>query len=219
MCCIISGEPIEDARGKIKTYQGEKFQTDMMHAPCADGFKSCGWFCGQFIPATCGCTQYLLRRKVLHGDMTKYSCFQGYFNICCCFKAGACGEQSCPDFCLCLESCCCNFVAISASRMYVQEKYNLGSDPCDYRLIRINNCLQIIACICDILAIFIAQLREVAHIIDWIANIFYHCVSGCMTAQVAHEQNYQDANGGGAGGAVHGTPIHNNQQGEAYSKY
>jgi hypothetical protein len=31
-------------------------------------------------------------------------------------------------------------------------------------------------------------------IIDHIADLMYHCVSGCMTAQVAHEVNYQNAN-------------------------
>lgn len=82
--------------------------------------------------------------------------------MCCCIKAGSCGEQSCPDLCLFLESCVCNCFAVSASRMYVMEKYDLGSDPCDYRLIRINNCLQILACVCNILAIFIAELRDLA---------------------------------------------------------
>jgi hypothetical protein len=86
---------------------------------------------------------------------------EGYLNFCC-FKAGSCGEESCPELCLCCESCICNGLAVSASRMYVMEKYDLQMDPCDYRLIRINNCLQILACICDILAIFIEQIRELA---------------------------------------------------------
>jgi hypothetical protein len=29
--------------------------------------------------------------------------------------------------------------------------------------------------------------------LNLIADCFYHMVSGCMTAQVAHEQNYQDS--------------------------
>jgi hypothetical protein len=56
----------------------------------------------------------------------------------------------------------CNCFAISASRMYIMEKYDLSSDPCDYRLIRINNCLQVFSCVCSVLAIFIDELREVA---------------------------------------------------------
>eukprot|EP01039_Chlorochromonas_danica_P003890 gene3890-4250_t len=195
MCCIISGDPIEDERGRIKTFSGpQTFQTSAMNAPCAGGCTTILWFCGQFIPFTCGITQYCLRRKVLNGDMSKYSCFQGQLNPCCC-QAGSCGENNCPDLCLCLEAHCCNSCAISASRMYVMEKYDLSSDPCDYRLIRINNCLQILSCICNIIAIFVQDIRECARIIDRIADIFYHCVSGCFTAQVAYEVDYQNSIG------------------------
>lgn len=77
MCCIISGEPTEDPTGRLKTFQSnKKFQKSMMDAPCADGYKSIGWFCGQFFPCTCGITQYLLRKKILHNEMDKYSCFR-----------------------------------------------------------------------------------------------------------------------------------------------
>ena len=156
----------------------------MMDAPCVACPDSCFWFCGQFIPATMGCNQYLLRKKVLGGDMSKYQCFQGYYTICCCFKGGSCNEESCPDLCAFLEGCCCNCVAISASRRYTMEKYNLNSDACDYRLIRINNCLQMIACVCHVLAFIDASFDTLAQIIDLIANCFYHTVSGCMSAQV-----------------------------------
>lgn len=201
MCCCLSGEPVEDTTGRYKTHQGSNtFQTGMCGAPCASCPKSCCWFLGQFIPCTAGCTQCCLRKKVLHNDMTKYSCFQGYGGFCC-IQAGTCGEQNCPDFCLCLESFCCNCIAVSASRMYVMEKYDLSSEPCDYRLIRFNNCLQLLACICSILAIFFDGLRELARIINCIADLVYACISGCMTAQVAHEQNYQDSLGNAEGGA------------------
>jgi hypothetical protein len=115
--------------------------------------------------------------------MTQYQCCQGYINICC-FKAGMCGEENCPDLCLCVESCLCNCFAVSASRMYVMDKYQLSTDPCDYRLIRINNCLQMLACICHILAQINDIFEAASAIIDRIADLMYHCVSGCMTAQV-----------------------------------
>jgi hypothetical protein len=117
--------------------------------------------------------------------MTQYQCCQGYVNICG-FKAGMCGEESCPDLCLCVESCLCNGCAVSASRMYVMDRYQLSSDPCDYRLIRINNCLQCLSCICDVLATINDAFAVLANIVDRIADIFYHCVSGCMTAQVSY---------------------------------
>lgn len=173
-------------------------------APCADGCNSFGWFCGQFIPMTSGCTQvntpnnfandrrkfyfhsvqYFLRRKVLRYDMTKYICCQGYFNRCCC-TAGEMGEKSCPDLCLCIEAHCCNCLAVSYSRLYVMDKYALSTDPCDYRVIRINNCIQILACVCDILAMFFDALRPLSACIDHLADCVYHSVSGCMTSQVS----------------------------------
>lgn len=89
---------------------------------------------------------------------------EGYFNVCCCIKAGTFGEENCPDFCLFMEGCVCNCVAVSASRQFVMEKYDLSSDECDYRLIRINNFLQMLACVCSILAIFISELREASRL-------------------------------------------------------
>lgn len=89
------------------------------------------------------------------------TCSEGYLN-CLCFRAGSCGEHQCPDFCLCAEACCCNALAMSATRMYVMEKYDLGSDPCDFRLIRINNCIQLFACFCDIASAFNEDLRDCA---------------------------------------------------------
>ena len=55
-----------------------------------------------------GCTQYCLRRKILNGDMSKYSCFQGYYTFCCCIKGGACCEDNCPNLCAFLEGCLCS---------------------------------------------------------------------------------------------------------------
>lgn len=155
--------------------------------------------------------QYFLRRKILNYDMSKYACFQGKFTFCCgAIQADSCGESNCPDFCAFVEGCCCNCFAVSASRIYVMEKYDLQSDPCDYRLIRINNCLQILSCLCDILAIIDGSFRQIARycfptpydflslsdnhltnsfffrIVDHIADLFYHAISGCMTAQVLH---------------------------------
>ncbi len=42
MCCCIPDTPIEDSSGRIKVYEGEKFQTDMMNAPFT-GMIYFGW--------------------------------------------------------------------------------------------------------------------------------------------------------------------------------
>ena len=168
----------------------------MCKACCVDGHKSCLWCCFQFIPCTSPCTQYCLRSKVLDGDMKKYSCFQGQFSFCCgTIAAGKCSESSCPELCLCCESTCCNGAAVSASRMTVMDQYDLRSDPCDNRLLRFSNCLQWLSCICWVLAFIDGTFEECARIIDLIADIVYHTISGCMTAQVAYEIDYQKAQG------------------------
>ena len=71
------------------------------------------------------------------------------------------------------------------------EEYNLESDACDYRLIRITNCIQILACFCTILSLIDDSCTAFAEIINRIADLVYHTVSGCMTAQVAYEVDYQ----------------------------
>ncbi len=78
---------------------------------------------------------------------------------CCCCKKMSCGEQACPTLCLCVEAHCCNFAAVSASRLFVMEKYNLSSDPCDYMLIQLNNILQCLACLCTTCALFIPFMK------------------------------------------------------------
>ncbi len=197
MCCIFSSEPLSaeehsnSGRYQVR-YRGAKMQTPMINAPCAECPWSCCWFTGQFIPITCGITQYCLRRKALGYDMNKYRCFQGQF-ACCCVKSGACGEESCPTLCLCCEAHCCNGMAVSATRMLVMDRHDLMSDPCDNQLIRCNNCIQMIACVCDTLALIDNSFDDLRRIIDLIAEITYHTISGCMTAQVAHEINYQEA--------------------------
>lgn len=157
-----------------------------MDSPCANGLVTFTWFMGQCLPCTCCFTQILLRQKVLEGDMHKYQCCQGYVNNCC-FKAGSLGEESCPFLCLVLEAFFCSNLAVSASRMYVMDRYQLSSDPCDYRLIRLSNCLQMLSCFCDLLACACdnGNIRQLAILIDHLADLMYHCVSSCMTAQVS----------------------------------
>lgn len=81
---------------------------------------------------------------------------------------------------------------MSASRIYVMEKYNLESDECEYRFIRFNNSLQYLTCLCDVASDVDSNFRDPSTIIDYIADLVYHILSGCMTAQTANEINYQD---------------------------
>ena len=186
----------------------------MGSACCADCPTTCVWCCCQSSFVFSGCTQILVRSRVLDGDMSKYRCFQSQFS-CCCIKAGSCKEESCPELCLCCEAFICPGLALSASRMTLMDQYDLVSDPCDNRMIRFSNCCMYLSCICNVLAIFIDGFDQAARIIDLIADVVYAIVSGCMTAQVIHELNYQTKNnpggGTGLGQPVTAKPYHPNQ--------
>jgi len=116
-----------------------------------------------------------------------YLCCQGYFDCCGfrrCLSAGRDENQSmdrdCPEFCLCLEVFCCASCAVSATRFYVLDKYNIIPDPVDNKIIRFNNCLQCLSCIISIAAIFVDGLDNAEDIIQLIAKFVFHVTAGCM---------------------------------------
>lgn len=228
MCICFSSAPLGEEEQVNQRYtpfrmSGNPMYTPMHKAPCSDCPTSCFWFLGQFLPVTSGCTQYFLRRKTINYDMTKYKCFQGQFTVCCCIKGGSCYEESCPTCCLCLEAHCCNGPAVSASRALVMDQYNLIADPCDNQLARFSNCMQYLTCICYTLAMFDDSFRDLAQIIDFIAEIVYHTVSGCMTSQVAAEINYQITQGNTPGAGIvtgtHGIDTNNGGQPQYVDQY
>lgn len=69
------------------------------------------------------------------------------------------------------------------------QQYNLGLDSDDVKLIRCNNCLQVLACVASCVNICIDFDGDdaVVGLINLIADITFCCVSGCMTARVYHE--------------------------------
>ena len=67
------------------------------------------------------------------------------------------------------------------------DMYTIQPDPCDNRLIRFNNCLQLLACICHILAYCNDSFRELACIIDCIADVVFLMTAGCMMGQLHRE--------------------------------
>lgn len=107
------------------------------------------------------------------------------------FRAGTCGEQSCPTLCLALESFCCLGISMSSSRIYVMDMFDLRPDPCDNRIVRFTNCLMCFACILDVIAIFVPCCRDTAHHIQTLANMVFYTTIGCMAAQVSHEVDYR----------------------------
>lgn len=111
-----------------------------------------------------------------------------------CYKAGTFGDQGNPC-CLACEGLCCSSCAVSSTRFYVMDKFDLASDPCDRRIIRFNNFMQLLACVCEILAIFDPSFRDCAQIIRFIADIVYLITASCMNAQVHFELTEREKSG------------------------
>ncbi|CAN0095790.1 unnamed protein product [Ectocarpus sp. 6 AP-2014] len=177
-CCLICVKDDPVPGSKLDAYYGNpnKFQIRMMEAPCKN-FLWCAY------GSLClGCAQFAVRQRALGGRLDDYVCCQGYFPTHCC-EPGDCGERRCPCFCLCIESFLCPSCAVSSSRMYLMDKFEVQPDPWDNRIIRFNNFLQLLSCICHCAAIFVQDFRELARLTDVLANLVYLSAVGCMTVR------------------------------------
>lgn len=142
--CMCSG-PV-DGFGYI---DGKPFETNMCNAPCKN--PSC--WCLTLLSMYCGCESCvvcMMRRRVLQGDMTKYTCYQGYAG----YKKNPKAEPtqsgcvaSCPNLCNCLEALCCPCASIAGSKMYLVDERQLQLDPCDNCLIKCTDACACCACV------------------------------------------------------------------------
>jgi len=80
-------------------------------------------------------------------------------------------------------------MAVSASQGVIMERYGLGLDEDDVKLIRCNNCLQIFAACATCLNMCIDCEGDdaIVGVINLVADVVFCCMSGCMTARVYHE--------------------------------
>eukprot|EP00658_Telonema_sp_P-2_P077439 TRINITY_DN7004_c0_g1_i12.p1 TRINITY_DN7004_c0_g1~~TRINITY_DN7004_c0_g1_i12.p1 ORF type:complete len:268 (+),score=81.27 TRINITY_DN7004_c0_g1_i12:76-879(+) len=171
--------------------QPNKFQTSMCKAGCADPC-CCALTC---VSCTYG-TSWCLRRKVLDGDWSKYQCCQGFCDVPCCDDFGekcasCCGSGDGRCCCMCLECICCPGLAISSSRLQLMVEYALVPEESDNQIIRFNNCMQCLACFCQVLAWVVPECRQCATIVRILADIVFLCTASCMAAQINKEKNFQ----------------------------
>jgi len=153
--------------------------------------------------AGCGFTACWARSKVLdtyYKGTEDFVCCQGYIPGCCCIQPAECCKGSIVGlFC---EGCCFPMTSLSVARLHMMDTKRIRPDPCDWQIIAFANCLQLIACIFHIAAIFAEELREAAAILDLIADLVMLSVAGCMGAQVYHETKLDKANAGAGGVTV-----------------
>ena len=176
-----------DAFGPYKDY-GNNFDISLCQAPCREPLCCC-------TSTICLCpAQVFMRHKALNhvnpgSGWSDYKCCQGYFGGICCFQPGQMCESTCPVPCMCLESCICPGPAVSATSNLIREKYRLGLDEDDVRLIRCSNCLFYFSFILSCIAMCTDCEGDdaVASAVDCISDGVFLSVAGCMTAQVNHE--------------------------------
>ena len=159
------------------------WQTEMKSA-C---FKSPAFCC---IAIWCSpCVSYQNRVEALHNDMRFYTCCQGLLPC-----SGRMKEEQCPEFCLCLETCCCFPNSVLATRYLLQDEMQLENTKCDNCLFSTMVALQGLACVCYIAAIFEPSLRDTAALIDTIADCVYCSVCACMQTQHHDQIMYRNQN-------------------------
>ena len=107
-----------------------RFQVNLMDSCSADPACCAFDFC-------CPCASaFLMRQKVLFGDMAKYTCCQG--EVGCCGCQGESAGTKLP-FALPLHQLVMSVFSLSSSRVYLMRSFQIASDPMDRRLIRFNN--------------------------------------------------------------------------------
>lgn len=201
-CCFsdkppnqVNSKGASGARGNaLLEKQGypNQFAVGLKDACCKDPCACC--VSALFAP--CGCTACYFRKAVLEkfgNGVDDYVCFQGYVPKMCCIDWPTCCQGS--SIGLCCEGCCCPIFSISIARLHIMDAKQVQPDPMDWQIIAFANCCQLLSCFCDILACFMEEFRELAQIIDCIADTIMIIVAGCMGAQLNIELKATDANG------------------------
>ncbi|GAB2224136.1 hypothetical protein Droror1_Dr00004884 [Drosera rotundifolia] len=159
------------------------WHVDLMSTIAADCPYCCfACFCGP-------CSSYLLRKRALYNDMSRYTCCAGYMPC-----SGRCGESSCPELCLCTEVFCCFANSVASTRFLLQDEFNLQTTKCDNCIIGFMFCLQQVACIFSCIACIVGneELSEAAQCLNCLSDSVYHTVCACMQTQHKIELDKRD---------------------------
>ena len=114
--------------------------------------------------------------------MSRYRCCGG-FHPC----VGRCHEESCPQFCLCLEVSLCFSSSVLSTRYMIQHEHQIGNSECDDRLICLIAGCEIAACIVSCID---DQLGDLVHTMS---DGVYISVCACMQTQHKLQLDARDA--------------------------
>ncbi|KAJ9555143.1 hypothetical protein OSB04_009757 [Centaurea solstitialis] len=135
------------------------------------------------------CVSYLLRKRALYNDMSRYTCCAGYMPC-----SGKCGESKCPELCLCTEVFLCFGNSVASTRFLLQDEFNIQTTQCDNCIIGFMFCLQQLACICSIVACLVGsdELSDASQALNCLADMVYCTVCACMQTQHKVEMDKRD---------------------------
>mmetsp|Transcript_6370 Transcript_6370/g.13920 ORF Transcript_6370/g.13920 Transcript_6370/m.13920 type:complete len:202 (-) Transcript_6370:159-764(-) len=166
----------------VNALAGREWQIGMLEAPCrAPGHFCCGAFC----PWCTACRQ---REEILELIGEPY--------VCCGGGCPCCGlNKPCPDgmdtCCLVAEVICCPIIAVTTNRYYIQTRFGRENSACDDYIITYTAVLQCISCILScVAACCFPELRDVAELVAFCADLAQCCCLGCMYAQQDTELDY-----------------------------
>ncbi|CAN6934201.1 unnamed protein product [Brassica oleracea] len=140
------------------------WQSDLMSTVTADTPYCCfSCFCGP-------CVSYLLRKRALYNDMSRYTCCGGYMPC-----SGRCGESKCPQLCLATEVFLCFGNSVASTRFMLQDEFNIHTTQCDNCIIGFMFCLNQIACIFSLVACIVGsdELSEASQLLSCLADMVY----------------------------------------------
>ncbi|KAL5552023.1 hypothetical protein UlMin_002199 [Ulmus minor] len=163
------------------------WHTDLMHTIQADTPYCCfALFCAP-------CASYMLRKRALYDNMSRYTCCAGYMPC-----SGRCGESRCPEFCLATEVLLCFGNSVASTRFLLQDEFNIQTTQCDNCIIGFMFCLQQIACIFSIVAMIVGseEIQEASQLLSCLAELVYCTVCACMQTQHKLEMDKRDGNFG-----------------------
>ncbi|KQK23913.1 uncharacterized protein LOC100839343 isoform X2 [Brachypodium distachyon] len=135
------------------------------------------------------CVSYMLRKRALYNDMSRYVCCAGYMPC-----SGRCGESRCPEFCLATEVFLCFGNSVASTRFLLQDEFNIQTTKCDNCIIGFMFCLQQVACIFSIVAAIVGseELSEASQILSCLSDMVYCSVCACMQTQHKVEMDKRD---------------------------
>ncbi|KAL9269247.1 hypothetical protein AKJ16_DCAP10596 [Drosera capensis] len=145
------------------------------------------------------CASYLLRKRALYNDMSRYVCCAGYMPC-----SGRCGERECPEVCLATEVFFCFGNSVASTRFLLQDEFNIQTTRCDNCIIGFMFCLQQLACIFSIIACIAGsqEISEASQLLSCAADYVYCTVCACMQTQHKVEMDKRDGKFGPSAMAV-----------------